>query len=878
VLNRLFRRRFADTVRRVELCLQYTGSALLWKRRNIRSEWSGLRWLNPNLWLLDLSSGGLDGFRLYYGGWGYQNIDTPDRYVHPEDAVYMHEFSFNSDFEGVGWVERAFNAAASEEEMSLTVLAFMRNRAVPLLLVMPAAEGGNAGDTDEKLRDFKNFKAALRDSVQGSANAGKTLITPDRWDVHEVTVRFDQAAMPELYKQIQENISVASHVPLSLVMSDKASYADGYGQEQRWLSGWLIPRAEWYAEWLTEAVQNEFGLKWRVVANTEEVGKRVASLKTERILAQVQGGTRDIYSAQVEMGIEPDERLKGVYIVGGVPTRVEDFAAGRYPAAGIAGVGAGALPAISSGGAAADSAGSLPPRPGKSAGDQVGFGFLVPLAENDQVAALRAQARAIWQGDDVRWLDPAEWHLSLAYAMEPPRTGVINPLLLDERLDGRSECFAMAWRFEIWDTADGPCLVARVRLDAPLADIQKDCYAMLAEQDVAISEFSAPDAYTPHITLGYGGPLDAELPDPVTPAALLVDAVALVAGEETLRAWSLPAGGGEHPRGREYTYFPGNNGYGEIDAAAMHRALNEIDAWARHDGKSAAFEPGRVPADTAAVVRHWLSVLPASRRTEAFGEGKAHYMSYHAGTAAKAYADTEATYRAVLTDLISSAFEHREGEPVISRKQFGEMGRAEIRAHFTQVFIDGLREAGVVLDSAGELDEDEQAQIKVLRDDEAKRWTKLANELYQDVLPQRDVVFAMYERADLARQRGDEAAAQHFMQLAETNFANFQKLQRKFIDRVGLWVNKGLARVFQMGKLAADANQMMEWVLGKTEEHCRTCLAAAGQRHRARDWQRAGIIPKTDRLICGGFYCDCQLVPVPGERARGRLDKIPLAG
>jgi hypothetical protein len=182
----------------------------------------------------------------------------------------------------------------------------------------------------------------------------------------------------------------------------------------------------------------------------------------------------------------------------------------------------------------------------------------------------------------------------------------------------------------------------------------------------------------------------------------------------------------------------------------------------------------------------------------------------------------------------------------------------------------------VVLGDASELDEEEQAQIKALRDEEARRWTKLADELYRDVLPQRDVVFAMYERADLARQRGDEAEAQRFMQLAETNFAGFRDLQRKFIDRVGMWVNKGLARVFEMGKLAGDANQMMEWVLGKTEQHCRTCFTANGQRHRAKDWQRAGI--KTDRLECGGFYCDCQLVPVSGERARGRLDRIPLAG
>ena len=68
---------------------------------------------------------------------------------------------------------------------------------------------------------------------------------------------------------------------------------------------------------------------------------------------------------------------------------------------------------------------------------------------------------------------------------------------------------------------------------------------------------------------------------------------------------------------------------------------------------------------------------------------------------------------------------------------------------------------------------------------------------------------------------------------------------------------------------------MYEWVLGRTEEHCSSCLTANGQRHRLRDWHRAGIIPRGDLLICGaGGFCDCNLVKTT-EKARGRLSAIP---
>lgn len=87
------------------------------------------------------------------------------------------------------------------------------------------------------------------------------------------------------------------------------------------------------------------------------------------------------------------------------------------------------------------------------------------------------------------------------------------------------------------------------------------------------------------------------------------------------------------------------------------------------------------------------------------------------------------------------------------------------------------------------------------------------------------------------------------------------------------WYNKSVAPMYKSGFGSAGANKMVEWVLGKTEVHCRSCLGYNGQRHRFKTWIRIGAEPQSDTLACNGFNCDCDLVPVRAK-ARGKLRLI----
>lgn len=86
-----------------------------------------------------------------------------------------------------------------------------------------------------------------------------------------------------------------------------------------------------------------------------------------------------------------------------------------------------------------------------------------------------------------------------------------------------------------------------------------------------------------------------------------------------------------------------------------------------------------------------------------------------------------------------------------------------------------------------------------------------------------------------------------------------------------MWFNKSIYPAYDAGMYSADKNGYYEWSWGSTEEHCSDCRRLNGQVHRLRDWQSSNWKPKSDRLECKGFNCDCRLVRKTGARARGNF-------
>jgi hypothetical protein len=68
------------------------------------------------------------------------------------------------------------------------------------------------------------------------------------------------------------------------------------------------------------------------------------------------------------------------------------------------------------------------------------------------------------------------------------------------------------------------------------------------------------------------------------------------------------------------------------------------------------------------------------------------------------------------------------------------------------------------------------------------------------------------------------------------------------------------------GKMFGKKNVMLEWVYGDTE-HCNTCAALNGQRHRAKWYIARDYIPRKPgaAMACGGYRCQCTLLDPDGK-------------
>jgi len=89
-----------------------------------------------------------------------------------------------------------------------------------------------------------------------------------------------------------------------------------------------------------------------------------------------------------------------------------------------------------------------------------------------------------------------------------------------------------------------------------------------------------------------------------------------------------------------------------------------------------------------------------------------------------------------------------------------------------------------------------------------------------------------------------------------------------------MWFNKSINPFFDEGRKSADANGMYEFQLGATEEHCKDCAYLNGQIHRLKTYLDSGWYPKSSKLSCNGFRCECELIRREGAKARGRLKKV----
>lgn len=209
--------------------------------------------------------------------------------------------------------------------------------------------------------------------------------------------------------------------------------------------------------------------------------------------------------------------------------------------------------------------------------------------------------------------------------------------------------------------------------------------------------------------------------------------------------------------------------------------------------------------------------------------------------ASDAFDRLQSAYFVTLQGLIRDAIARRPNRPRFTRQMQGE-----VTDHWLQAFMLGLQDGGVQVESVSDLEDEERQHLLAAIAEERGYVSNFVSSFFADL---RAIPDGQPEARDA--------------------------LRNAYETRLLMWATS-LKRIYNDGYGFATANEMVEWVLGATEEHCDSCLAASGQVHRRSAWRRAGIEPQSRNLTCGGWHCDCELVKTD-KRATGRLSRIPLA-
>lgn len=855
-LNRIVRHNddLPDIVLRAELSLCFFGDTLIFKRRMVSGRVTGLQWVNPHVYRPEVDLNGLRGFSITHYGGTYDQVDAT--FIAPNDGIYLHGVDFDDDYGGVSPAENAFEQAGVEAEAALTALSFMRNRAIPLSVLQPADKDAPAPNETVRMQMIE----LLRRVAQGARNAGRTLVAGGRWEWVQLQQKFDEVGMKDFYEEARIAVSMAFSVPLDLLLPSESSYAAHYMSNKGWVDYWLRPRANWYARGLTKQLAGEWGDDIRLEPDLSAVLQQDKKASTEVVNAQLQGGYLSLYQAQIDAGIaELDIALKDYYMFNGTPVHKSKIPllADRL----LLGTSHVALPSpITLGASAAgdemdETPAMLPPRPPAASAARMSSSgtpsatVLLRLENTRTVEAIQAHLRVLLPDDDrIRWTAPGDLHVTL----------VSIPVMSDAQAVELQQAFGPSIDRALvelgpvatFEQDDQTVVILDVHPDEAIRALQEQMIVWLAQHQIPISAYSMPTDWHPHVTLAHSAVLGMDVPEWAETVAVHTDRIELsrTAYQTT---WVIPPARSRHA---DVSLSP----------AQFDELITASRVLARRGG-SYAFEPATLPLDAIALLR----VLATTGETQdaMYRHVRALLCDQALPSAARAdgdYATLETQYRAALYELVRSAFAHQ-----VDRRAFGDRGRREISRAFAAAYTAGLAASGMKDGDA--LTDDETEALKALTTDERSYWTALANELYRTALPLWD------ESQDLLAQLDGETDPHERDRLRSESLqtlVKFYRVRDQFLNRIDMWV-KTLRGVYHQALLSGRKNPMVKWTLGPTTEHCRSCLAAAGQVHRRSTWDKYGIRPQVRTLECTGRKCGCTL-EVTTERASGNIRKIPL--
>jgi HK97 family phage portal protein/2'-5' RNA ligase len=617
----------------------------------------GLRWLNPLAVNVYETNGRIDYFD-YYDHGGYVT-----RFM-PNEIIFERDFNPANDLRGVGLLQQALDAINVDRNVQSYIRSYFRNGAQPGLMFTP-----KAGSLSPQ--DLEAVKQALQDDAKGVENWFNPFVMPVPFDVTTFTP-------PELEDQVllrqdtREEIAAAIGVPLGLVMHNESKYQLSEEQRATFYEEEIIPEAGQLSAATTALVLPHFRLSpddYEYRLDTTQLKTRVQDekVKTELVTAQYTAGLLTYHQSVTELGRPKPEGEDFVLMRADllrVPiSQLANFSAFAPPIP-MADINAPQLPTETQ-----PAIQTVEPTPQPDM-DSVWVGLY--FENNPDLIALQKRLKAMYPDEGARWNEPSEFHITLAYA----------PAATDAQVQAAQEALAQVDVPEIavslaslrsFDSVGEHALHFRIRRNSDLIDLQETVHDALEGAGIALSSYSDPTQYKPHITMGY-------LPSKprMTPFG----------GRVTVRPTSCALCQNED--------IIATLGATD-DEERTQKAIDELGAWQRHAGNNGAvksadrFEAAYVPVHVTTWVREELRGMADKAAIRSLFDDARFIV------ALKAYATTRANFVDEAFTIIRAAQADES-----TRGQFASRLRALLRRYGLIALRDGMNEVGYDPESLGE--------------------------------------------------------------------------------------------------------------------------------------------------------------------------------
>lgn len=460
---------------------------------------SDLFWLNNLGMAVLVGVGRITGYSYtaMQGGHG-QNFE-------PDQVAFMKTDNPFNDLRGMSPTEVVMDEVGIDKDVARVVRAYYANDTRVGLLLIPK--------TNLQPADSQRFMDEWKKQNQGVNKAGKPVLMP--FDMTAERVQ-EPASLDDidLRESTRREIAAAYGVPLSLAGAwDDANYQSLPEQRKSFYEETIIPECDNIEEFINADVMPHF----------DDSGEAEFQYDYMTVLALTEDAQRknDIYSNR---------------LVSGVITRAEARAALGHPVRDVDDVyyipaGSTVVPANEqalvtpsanvvedtpddqqqlSQAAAAPQAPKQLPQPDKpkqiTAQTQkaaVPCYVIMSLADNPAITSVQNKLKLAYP--DVQWAAPDSFHVTMIYALSAsePKLAEIKKVLPKSINSLEFEIGPLA-TFEAKD--NGIPLFLWVKPTDALRAVQSGLYGAFQSLDLELSDYSAPQAWHPHVTLGYVEP------------------------------------------------------------------------------------------------------------------------------------------------------------------------------------------------------------------------------------------------------------------------------------------------------------------------------------------------------------------------------------